>query len=161
MTIPSSPTETPMLPPAPCSMYTLPATFMTLISTLLKSCAIAIGANRNSIQCFQLISAPRAGTMRARLYAKSGRRWRVSSAQRRLLSAHIQEGGNHESKLASCISRGAPGRIRGRGGERRRAGDRSGDGHVEAQRRKVEVQSGARAQEPDDAIRAFGQEREV
>ena len=33
-----SPDDTPMLPPEPVSMYTVPATFCTLISTLLKSC---------------------------------------------------------------------------------------------------------------------------
>src|ERR671915_646954 len=37
MTMPSSPMEAPMFPPAPVSMYTEPETFSALISTLLKS----------------------------------------------------------------------------------------------------------------------------
>src|SRR5579864_2637759 len=41
--MPSSPTDAPMLPPDPSSMYTLPATGVTLISTFEKSrcCATA------------------------------------------------------------------------------------------------------------------------
>src|ERR1700724_3561246 len=41
--MPSSPTDAPMLPPAPSSMYTLPATGVTLISTFERSrcCATA------------------------------------------------------------------------------------------------------------------------
>ena len=35
--IPSSPTETPIFPPAPSSMYTFPATWVLFISTSLKS----------------------------------------------------------------------------------------------------------------------------
>src|SRR5262245_18336611 len=43
MTMPSSPTDAAMFPPAPSSMYTVPATLVTLICTLLKSwsCATA------------------------------------------------------------------------------------------------------------------------
>src|SRR5271166_2393708 len=34
--MPSSPIDAPIFPPAPCSMYTVPPTFVTLISTLSK-----------------------------------------------------------------------------------------------------------------------------
>src|SRR6266511_1361173 len=37
ITMPSSPIETPMLPPDPVSMYTVPATFVVFTSILLKS----------------------------------------------------------------------------------------------------------------------------
>src|SRR5262245_29442149 len=41
--IPSGPTETPMFPPAPSSMWTAPATWVALISTFERSCCVAGG----------------------------------------------------------------------------------------------------------------------
>src|SRR6266508_3397434 len=50
MTMPSSPTETPMFPPAPSSMYTDPATLVALIWTLLKSCCCAAATPASRIR---------------------------------------------------------------------------------------------------------------
>ncbi len=107
MTMPSSPTETPMLPPAPSSMYTAPATLVTLISTLLKSCAsaTAIDAENNTREAIQRTAILTEG---CRIVRAHGRGVLDSPP---VVAGHLRCGRRLPTR-ARCASRHSPRRAR-------------------------------------------------